>query len=122
MKRSYFIELNLEEQRNHYCSKITSFKKLESFPDGVRIIDNNTNPSDPVGFIADHDFSYVGKDSFSYEGKTDEDIDRHSRFVTNALRYSVINQENVVVEFDEDSYAKFIYVTKMKNGAYFGAE
>ena len=122
-KKSYFVQLNLEPiQKDHYCSKILQFRNLESFPSDARIIDNKINKKDPVAFVSNYDFSYIGEGSFSYDGKTEKEIEKHARFVTPSLRYVVLNEQNVIVEFDEDAYGKFIYLTKMENGAYFGAE
>ena len=104
MKR-FYVQINLtNEKEDCYGERIESYKKVDSFPEGEII-----NPDECSAVIADYDWIYseseIGKNS-------DRELDEEARYLVEALRYIVVNENEVVLEFNQEQYAKFCYVAK----------
>lgn len=108
MSKKTIVALTLlNSDKIHYGLKIESFKKLENFPEGDKITSGNEFA------ITVSDEAWANMDTeFDYES------DECMKFVVTADNMVDINENTVCLEFNEDSYGKFIFLFKKENGAY----
>lgn len=102
-----FVLINMESVKDHYAMKINSYKRVDGMPKDKKII----HCKETIATACDFDFSYVLSD-------IDPANEKDCRFLTPAYSFCNINENEVILEFDEDSYGKFVYLTKMEKGAF----
>lgn len=54
--------------------------------------------------------------SIDYDKMSEKEINHHSRFLVPALRWQNVSNNEIILEFDIDSYSKFVYVSKREEG------
>lgn len=119
-KRAIVVEIYTEDgSEDHYGMKITDFKRIDSFPEGAKIFEARKN--ELTATVSNSDFGdlTIEKD---YGKMTDEDFKKEEKFIVSAWRYSCINESRFILEFDEDLYGKFVFITKMDKGAYLSVD
>lgn len=117
-KRKFYVLVKLADpEEDHYGFKIESFRRIDSVPE------NAVSCKPYEGCVANYEFGDLNRD-IDYSKMSDKEIEKETKYLVSADEYYRIpgDKNSLVLEFDEDSYGKFIFVTKMDKSAYFSAE
>lgn len=120
MSKSVIVRLEIEEVVGHrFGYMIKSWSKVDKgdVPKNVKFLEDTGNNPGATVFNA----SWGDLDSQSSSdilSRSQEEIDYEDRFLVGANKYGDDPGSDILyLEFDMDSYSKFVYVTKMEEGA-----